>query len=232
MKGGCEMSRPGRLILLPLGHSWPEDEDQRVFSMEELLDACGADLSLMCSAEQGMSPEAFVSKYSVQLYKEFQFAENIVAIAARGDSPMVMGEVLATRAWLEGEMPFLAQALWLLFVNEECELWFMGQLSAQGTFDAKISVDGPPPEWTLTRYQEQKFLVLTTRVSDIDLVRERAEEHFERIRFKNASPHPPTIPAPSDPPSIRPIVVPLAPRIPSRAGLRLVLPSGKLKDDE
>lgn len=215
------MNRQGRLILLPLGHEWP-GKDDRVFSMEQLLDACGGDLDTVMKAEPNMGCERFIANVTVPLFDRHGNDEIIVALAPRESMSMSMGEILSTRAWLEGEIPFLAHALWLLFVNEGSEFFFLEQMKEQGTLDGKISIDEPPPEWTLTRYQEQKFLVLSTRASNLDEVATRADEHFQRVRFKRASPHPATIPAPSDPPrAAQHIQIPRPPANPSFSGLKL-----------
>lgn len=215
------MNRRGRPVLLPLGREWP-GKDHRVFSFEELLELCGADFERVIAASSGMKPEEFIARYNAELFA-LEEEEVVVAIASHGGSPMNLGEILAARAWLESEVNLLARALWTLFINEEAEYWLMTQLSRQGTYDTDPkSLGEPPPFWTLSRYQEQKFLVVLTRACNAEAITDRVEDYFSLRRFKDASPHPPTIPAPSDPPNgTYRLQIPRSPRTPSLTGLKL-----------
>jgi hypothetical protein len=211
------------LVLLPLGHEWP-DENRTVFSLEELLQLCGGDLARIREAELSMSPERFIATHTKEL-ESLDGEEMIVGLAPRS-GPMSMGEILATRGWLEGELPFLSNALWILFVNEEEEFFLLRQLEEQGAYDARLkSLDEPPPVWTRHRCPEQKFLVLLTRACDPGAIHQRAEEHFAVMRFRRTDKHPATIPVSSDPPlEIQSFPIPRPARLPalSSSGLRIL----------
>ncbi|MEO5927320.1 MAG: hypothetical protein ABIO72_01325 [Patescibacteria group bacterium] len=208
-----------RFTLLPCGDAWPK-EDVSALSLKRLLNACGSDPGQPPLCKRGVSVEEYILSFGSVITQHSE-REFIIGI----NQTRTMGEVLACRAWLEGEFPFLAQAFWVLFVNDTEELRFMLQLNDMGSMDAEI-LEGAPM-WTPHVTPGKSFLVCTTHTWDVLLINMRARMHFEPQAKR------PTVPAPSDPSSVRVsgIRLPLAPRTPSFAGLRLEIPKTPKPDE-
>jgi hypothetical protein len=213
------MSGQRRLVLLPLGRSW--SAASTLFTLEEFLHACNADMTFMPEGLEQESAHVFLREYAeiLERYRERDF---IVAVC----SARSIGELLSIRGYLVGDLPFLLRAFWILFVRDEleegCRFWW--RLKEQGIFEGSHANHDEIVTWRPHANPTAPFVVIRTETWNIDDLKARCNAHFgvgvERVTIPAAAPEvKASLPA-----------IPSSPRPPaslSSFGLRLAIPKGR-----
>lgn len=193
------MSGQRRHAVLPLGRSWPDASEEILLSIEDFLESCEANTDFIIEPLQGDGVAAFSSEYADML-RQRQDDEYVVGLCGIQS----LGELLATWGHLVGDFPFFVRACWIVFVRDDLPRSdaLCRRLRTLGEFDGLLSEPEDPLVWRPSVLRSISFLLIRTRVWDLDAVQLYSRKHFSVVE-RSTIPAPPSLsPSPRPPAGI------------------------------
>jgi hypothetical protein len=215
------MSGQRRHAVLPLGRSWPEADEEILLSIEDILESCDANTNFIIEPLQGDRIEAFSEEYA-DVLRQRQDDEYVVGLCG----VQSLGTLLGAWGRLVGDFPFFVRALWVVFVRDDQPRGdaFCRKLRSLGEFDGLLSEREDLLVWRPSVLRNASFLLVRTRVWDLDAVQLYSRKHFSTVE-RNTIPAPPSLSPSPRPPASSSLSGA------SSSGLRLRIPHTKKSGD-